>query len=127
MWDVPVALWENGIFVSFRTAVYGVFQLLICQQLGWVLAGLFLWSTCFTKLSVLLFYRRLVTGTCSKRYKIAIWTAMAVVLIYTFIMFWLLVVTCTPIDSFWRRMDPTYTTPYHCTSNDAQTRVSQLT
>jgi hypothetical protein len=92
-----------------------------------MIGGLFLWSTCFTKLSVLLFYRRLVAGTYSKLYKIALWSAMGVILAYTLIMFSLLVGTCTPVDAFWRKFDPAYMEHYHCTGPRAQTKVSQLT
>jgi hypothetical protein len=88
---------------------------------------LYLFSTAFTKISVLLFYRRLVQGTCSRRYKYAIWAAMGFVIVYTFVFVVLLLVTCKPIQATWLRLDPTYSpTRYHCGSNDLMGKVSDL-
>jgi len=106
--DVPPNLWKNAV------------------QMGWLSAALFLWSTAFTKVSVLLFYRRLVAGTYSKRFKWAVWSAIAFIITYTSILFILLLATCVPLESYWRRLEPTYTHDYHCASTSLQGGVSKL-
>jgi hypothetical protein len=64
-----------------------------------------LWSGLFTKLSVLLFYRRLVAGTASFRFKVAIWAAMIFVTLYTVIFSGILFLNCTPFSGIWQQYD----------------------
>jgi hypothetical protein len=80
----------------------------------------YLFSTTFTKISILLFYRRLAEGTYSKRFKFAVWLAIFIVAAYTIISFVLLLTTCKPLDSLWRQVDPTYTKQWHCVSRHMQ-------
>jgi hypothetical protein len=59
-------------------AVHPAYELLRAHkasQMGFIVEVLFFWSTCFTKVSVLMFYRRLVEGTLSKKFRLAIWAA----------------------------------------------------
>lgn len=91
-----------------------------------MLEALFLFSSAFTKISVLLFYRRLVAGTCSRRYKYALWIAIFIVVAYSVTFLVLLCVTCTPIQAAWRNVDPTYTEPWHCVSPAEQDSISKL-
>jgi drug/metabolite transporter (DMT)-like permease len=86
------------------------------ELVGWV----YLFSTSCTKISVLLFYRRLAKGTYDKRFKIAVWVAIFIVVAYTIITAVLLGHACTPLQSLWRQFDPTYTAAYHCESNHLQ-------
>jgi hypothetical protein len=55
---------------------------------------------------VLLFYRRLVKGTTSNKFKLAIWTSMGFVTMYTIIFTAIITIQCTPIDEFWLEYDP---------------------
>jgi hypothetical protein len=88
--------------------------------LSWIIAILFHLSTAFTKISVLFFYRRLVAGTFSKRFKWAIWSGIAFVIAYTLAMFVFLCSACTPIEAEWRAIDATYHTKYHCAPAQTQ-------
>jgi hypothetical protein len=61
----------------------------------------------FIKLSVLLFYRRLVSRTTSFNYKIAIWSAMAFIVLYTVAFTLELFLACRPFNGFWNRYNLT--------------------
>lgn len=98
VWDVPPDLWGAGAKISFQIEV------------------LFFFATCFAKISVLLFYRRLVAGTYSTTYKWILWCSIGFVVIYTITFFAVIYASCIPIEALWRKYDPTYTTPYRCTS-----------
>jgi hypothetical protein len=69
---------------------------------------------------VLLFYRRLVKGTFSRRLRSAIWAAIIFVILYTIVFVVCLLTVCFPLDSIWNQFDPTYTKKYHCVSLNAQ-------
>lgn len=68
------------------------------------------------KVSVLLFYRRLVDGTYSRRWKYAVLLAIAFTVAYTVAFCIMLLVNCTPTEAYWRAFDPTYamTKKYAC-------------
>ena len=82
-------------------------------QIYWLSEGAFIFSTCFTKISVLLFFRRL-KPSCS--------TALKGVM-YAFIVFTacncladalVLVLQCQPVTASWRVSDPSDTDTRHC-------------
>lgn len=75
-----------------------------------------MYATGFVKISVLLFYRRVVDGTCSRRYKISVWIAIAFVLLYSVVFTILLLTNCTPVSAAWLRYSLTYTKNYKCVS-----------
>jgi len=83
-----------------------------CQLTGtkftWIGQFLFMFSLMFTKLSVLMFYRRLVAGTFSMRTRLAIWTAMAIAVITTIVFSCLLLAACRPVHSAWMQYDMTW-------------------
>lgn len=73
-----------------------------------------------TKLSVLLFYRRLVAGLCSRKFKWAVWAAMifAVVIAFTFLV--ILITGCHPLSAYWEKYDFVHPiSKYHCPSDNA--------
>lgn len=84
--------------------------------MGWLAQIFFLTSTCSTKCSVLLFYRRMVKDTGSWKY--AIWTALAatagyylgILLAYCFI--------CRPLAAYWLSYNFDYTGSYQCVDGD---------
>jgi hypothetical protein len=90
------------------------------RQAGWIISVLFLTSTSFTKVSILLFYRRLVQHTFSTRLKVAIWAAIGFVIIYTIVFNVFLLTECFPLDALWNQLNPNYTKKYHCMSTNAQ-------
>ncbi|KIW06061.1 uncharacterized protein PV09_03234 [Verruconis gallopava] len=88
---------------------------------GFVISILYVWSTSLTKLSILLFYRRLVAGTYSKRYRYSIWIALAALVTYTIVIFALIMTTCFPLDAVWMKVVPAWVKghDYRCASNRA--------
>lgn len=108
IWDVPPSLWEKGI------------------EYAWLIIALFLWSTAFVKISVLLFYRRLVAGTYSKRFKWALWSAIAFIVLYTIILFFLHCFSCVPLEAQWRQFDLSYTERHYCASPKVQGAIAEL-
>lgn len=65
----------------------------------------YMFSTCMTKISILLFYRRLALGTISNRFLYTIYAAIAFVIAY-FITFHLtLFLHCRPFHSYWKQAD----------------------
>jgi len=87
----------------------------------------FLFSTCSTKISVLLFYRRLVSDTCSRNFKLAVWVAIAFVVAYTITFLCLMLTNCDPVKATWMRHDFAWTEthPYKCASNHVVVAVSE--
>jgi hypothetical protein len=80
-----------------------------------------------TKLSILMFYRRLVADMCSRTYKWAIWVAMGFAILFTFIFLVLLFTACTPLASYWLQYD--YMHPlahYHCPSDDTRSALGKM-
>lgn len=93
-------------------------------------------STCMTKISILLFYRRLAVGTISNRFIYIIYAAIAFVIAY-FIAFNLtLFLHCRPFHSYWKQADlnwylrhkgtPTKKADFVCTSESADLVVSAI-
>lgn len=91
---------------------------------GWFIQAFFLISIGFTKLSVLLFYRRLVSNTYSYKFKIALWLAMILVFLVTVTFLIILCTLCSPIEAYWRQYDPTYTRSFSCRSVSGQKDTS---
>ncbi|KAL9094833.1 MAG: hypothetical protein Q9165_002782 [Trypethelium subeluteriae] len=81
---------------------------------GWIGDNVFLVSTCLCKIAVLLLYRRMVAGTCSKKMLWASWIGIAFTAIYGIVFIALLCATCKPLDAYWKSYDLTYKGPYQC-------------
>lgn len=69
---------------------------------------LYLASTSTTKISILLFYRRLARGTISTPFMYAVWAAIASVVVYFLYFFTALIFTCNPVETFWKQVDPAW-------------------
>lgn len=93
-WDVPVE-WFSG------AAMY-----------GWIAQVFMLTSTCATKCSVLLFYRRMVKDTGQWVY--AIWAALAFTAAYFLAILVAYSLICQPLNSYWLSYDFSYHKPYKC-------------
>jgi hypothetical protein len=79
-----------------------------------------------TKLSILMFYRRLVDGTCSRTYKLAIWAAMGFVVFITILFFILLFTGCKPFTAYWQKYDVMHPpTRYHCFSDETTSALGK--
>ncbi|KAF2098059.1 hypothetical protein NA57DRAFT_76856 [Rhizodiscina lignyota] len=108
IWDVPWTEWARG----------GLF--------GRLIEVLFIPASCFNKVSVLLFYQRVVEGTCSRYYKVSVWVALIFCVLYSIVFEFLLFTICRPVEAIWMRYDPTYTANYHCVSPFTETWTTQL-
>lgn len=73
-------------------------------------------STSLTKISILLFYRRLVDRAYGRVMQWAIYAAIAFSIAYLagFLLF--LVFVCSPTSAVWNSLDITYSQPYKCVS-----------
>lgn len=83
---------------------------------AYVAQMIYLISTCCVKVSVLLFYRRLVAGTYSKRWKYATIAAIAFTIGYTVAFIFVLIFGCQPTYAYWMSYDFEWlkTTDYYC-------------
>lgn len=88
---------------------------------AWVAQMVYLISTTCVKVSVLLFYRRLVAGTYSKRWKYATWAAIAFTVGYCVSFIFVLIFGCQPTQAYWLSYDVQYllTQEFYCV--DAKT------
>ena len=96
-WDVPLDEFENS-------ALYGAFLAEIA----------FLISTCCTKVSILLFYRRLTEGTYNKKWKWATIAAIVFTVVFCIGFGLVLCLQCRPTEAYWRSLTFTYTDNYKC-------------
>ncbi|KAF2207066.1 hypothetical protein CERZMDRAFT_102763 [Cercospora zeae-maydis SCOH1-5] len=96
MWDIPIATYESIALVT------------------WIAELAFLLCSCFTKVSVLMFYRRLVDLTVSKYW---IWTVMCAIsftIAYSLAFILLLVFNCSPTEAYWKSFNPSWKVEYTC-------------
>lgn len=80
-------------------------QSLTCVQITMALEATYLTSTACTKISILLFYRRLGVGTVTNRFLYSVYAAIAFVLAYYITFTVNLFVGCRPINAFWNQAD----------------------
>lgn len=81
---------------------------------GWVAQILFLVSTCATKTSVLLFHRRMVVGTYSRRWLFAIWAALAFLAAYFVAVLFTYCFICKPLTAYWESYNFDYDKEFTC-------------
>ena len=95
-WDVPPSTYEK------------------VAQMTWLAELAFLVCGGCTKISVLLFYRRLVDGTYTRRWKVALFLALSFTAAYSVAFILTLVFNCSPTEAYWKAFDPTYTHKFTC-------------
>jgi hypothetical protein len=74
------------------------------------LEALYVFATGLTKISILLFYRRLVSGSISR---IFYWTIIAIIIsvvAYTVTFEFTLIFGCRPINAYWNEVNPIWRT-----------------
>lgn len=86
------------------------------SKAAWAAEGLFLTSTCLTKISILLFYRRLVDRSYSERIQRVVYGLIALTVAYFVGFLAFLLFSCEPINSNWLSLDIAYAVPYQCIS-----------
>lgn len=89
------------------------------RKTAWVAQILFLLGTTCTKISILLFYRRLTAGTLQKTFLYVIYASIAFVTSYAVIFEIVLLAGCQPLDAYWYSVLPTYTVDYTCYNEGA--------
>ncbi|CAK3965534.1 Hypothetical predicted protein [Lecanosticta acicola] len=81
---------------------------------GWLIQLFFVVSTVCTKISVLLFYRRMVNHTLDKRWIWALRSALAFTAAYGIAITVTYLCTCIPLEAAWEMFSSTYTKEYSC-------------
>lgn len=82
--------------------------------MGWLSEGCFLITTGLTKISILLFYRRLSAGSYNRTWEYCTKTAIAFVVLYIVVFLQVLVFVCIPTEAFWRQYDLSYGSNFKC-------------
>lgn len=86
----------------------------------WLAEFAFLVCGGFTKVSVLLFYRRLVEGTYNKLWRWLVLFAIGFTVAYTIAFCVMLLINCTPTEAYWKAFDPVYATTQKYTCLDTK-------
>jgi len=86
------------------------------KQLDFVISFIAVTGTSCTKVSILLFYRRLVDGVFSRRLKWSVWSAILFVVLYNVAFIAFSLAECTPVQSSWKALEPTYHGAHKCVS-----------
>jgi hypothetical protein len=81
------------------------------SQNAWLIAIISMISTSSIKISVLLFYRRIVKELYG-RIKYSLWVAISFVVMFSITLTVWELVQCSPIHSVWLTLDPTYNEPH---------------
>jgi hypothetical protein len=93
--------------------------------------ALYVFSTGLTKISILLFYRRLVTGSVSTNFVWAIRVSIFSVAAYMLTFENTLVFGCRPIYAYWHQVDPVWRTSpghqYSCLNEVATLYAANIT
>ena len=81
----------------------------------------FVVGTGLLKISVLLFYRRIVSGTFKRRWKWAVWAAIGFTAAYSLALVLTLCLNCEPIQAYWKVLDPDWVqqNPFKCHDTSA--------
>ncbi|PGH02661.1 hypothetical protein GX51_04544 [Blastomyces parvus] len=80
------------------------------QYHSWVVQMLFVFATCFAKVSTLLLYKRVVQSTSRRLYMIIVNIALGILTIYGITFVVLMAVQCLPTEAYW--MQFSYAVPY---------------
>jgi hypothetical protein len=113
-WDVPISSFSQAALVSHAPSLIAHAQSTNKRQIAWILQVLMLVASGATKASVLLFYRRLVVGTLARRWKLAIYFALAFHAIYLVSITLGYLLICRPLQAYWMSYDYNWNQPYTC-------------
>ena len=83
-------------------------------KMTWLAEFAFLTCAASTKISVLLFYRRMVDGTYGRGWKWAVILAILFTAGYSLAFILVLIFNCSPTAAYWKGFDPSHTANYHC-------------
>lgn len=113
-WDVNVKLFSGAAMVSVPGLLIAVRLLTTMKKYAWILQVLMLVGSGATKASVLLFYRRLVTGTLARRWRYAIYFALVFHALYLVGITLGYVLICRPLQAYWLSYDFDWDGEYTC-------------
>ena len=91
---------------------------------GWIAQILFLFSTTATKVSVLLFYRRMVKDTYSRRWLYAIWAALGCTAAFFVAILVTYCLICQPLSAYWESYNFAYDKSFKCIDGNILTLMS---
>lgn len=100
--------------VSVPGLLIAVRLLTTMKKYAWILQVLMLVGSGATKASVLLFYRRLVTGTLARRWRYAIYFALVFHALYLVGITLGYVLICRPLQAYWLSYDFDWDGEYTC-------------
>jgi hypothetical protein len=105
--DVPENMWPKMFLIA------------------WIAEIMFFVGTCFTKISVLLFYRRLLNPLCHSRVLFQIiWANIVFTITYTVVFIILSFAACHPFAARWEHLAPGHQKPYHCMDTSIAAPIS---
>lgn len=80
----------------------------------WLIEFFFLAGTACTKISILLVYRKISSGTHSFWFVRLTWVAIAFTVLYTVGLLLEIFLICRPLDSYWNSYNPAYSKKFQC-------------
>ncbi|TID22645.1 hypothetical protein E2P81_ATG01771 [Venturia nashicola] len=86
--------------------------------MAWCTEIFFLTGLCLTKISVLLFFRRLIDGSHSPLIKKSIWAAIGFIVAYYASFLSFLIFACNPTDATWKSLNIGWTGKYKCADRE---------
>jgi hypothetical protein len=113
MWDVEPLKYQTVAFVSPNDTLvlrHGINR----PQSAWLGQLIFLSGTCLVRISILLFFRRMVKGTFRRRWRWSVWAAIGFTVVWTLAFCIMLLATCNPTEASWKVFDPTYEKEWTC-------------
>jgi hypothetical protein len=96
------------------------------RKTAWAAQILFILGTTCTKISILLFYRRLTAGALPKTFLYVIYAIIAFITTYAIAFGFVLLVGCRPLDAYWYSALPTYTEEYSCYNEGAAAPAASI-
>ena len=118
LWSTSVgrspSSWSKERSCQYCSPTWMTQMMLTFNQVAWSCQVSFQLSSCLIKISILLFYRRLVQRTHSRFMQMAIYFAINFTIFYMIATVVLLFVVCLPTNSYWKSLDVSYTKPYKC-------------
>ena len=80
----------------------------------WLIEFFFLAGTACTKISILLVYRKISSGTHTFWFIRLTWIAIAFTVLYTVALLLEIFLVCRPLDSYWNSYNPAYSKSFQC-------------
>lgn len=83
---------------------------------GWLTELFFITGLCVTKVSILLFFRRLIDGSYQRALSFSIIGAILFTTAYWIAFLFFLIFACDPVDAAWKSSDIAWRGKYRCAS-----------